>query len=48
MNINKKIIFVIPKYKVGGAENVMITLANELSQYDIKNEQAYKTTTTSF
>ena len=36
MNINKKIIFVIPKYKVGGAENVMITLANELSQYDIK------------
>ena len=36
MNINKKIIFVIPKYKVGGAENVMIALANELSKYDIK------------
>ena len=26
--------FIIPKYKIGGAENVMIALARELSKYD--------------
>ncbi len=32
----KKIFIIIPKYKVGGAEKVMIALANELARYNLK------------
>ena len=32
----KKIFIVIPKFKIGGAEKVMIHIANELSKYDLK------------
>ena len=32
----KKIFIIIPKYKVGGAERVMLSLANELIKYDLK------------
>jgi|TARA_B110000037_G_C17121658_1_gene506121 glycosyltransferase involved in cell wall biosynthesis len=32
----KKILFIIPKNKVGGAENVMLSLANEFSKSNLK------------
>lgn len=32
----KKIFIVIPKFKIGGAEKVMIHIANELTKYDLK------------
>lgn len=36
MKTVKKIFIIIPKYKIGGAEKVMIALANELAKYDLK------------
>ena len=32
----KKIFIIIPKFKIGGAEKVMINIANELSKYDLQ------------
>ena len=32
----KKIFIVIPKYKIGGAEKVMVGIANELTKYNFK------------
>lgn len=36
MNERKKIFIVIPKYKIGGAERVMIGIANQLAKYNLK------------
>lgn len=36
MKMNKKIFIIIPKYKIGGAEKVMIALADELARYNLK------------
>lgn len=36
MNKKKKIFIIIPKYKIGGAERVMIGIANQLAKYDFK------------
>ena len=34
--MKKKIFIIIPKFKIGGAEKVMINIANELSKYDLQ------------
>ena len=31
----KKIFIIVPKYKVGGAERVMVSIANELIKYNL-------------
>lgn len=36
MKEDKKIFIIIPKNKVGGAEKVMIALANEFARYNLK------------
>lgn len=36
MKLRKKIFIIIPKYKIGGAEKVMVALANELSKFNIE------------
>lgn len=34
--MKKKIFIIIPKFKIGGAEKVMINIANELTKYDLQ------------
>ena len=36
MKKRKKIFIIIPKYKIGGAERVMIGIANKLTKYYFK------------
>ncbi len=36
MKKKKKIFIIIPKYKIGGAEKVMVGIANELTKYNFK------------
>ena len=36
MKKRKKVFIIIPKYKIGGAERVMISIANQLTKYNLK------------